>query len=64
METPNQKYKFYETMEHGTEKYTSGYSQEVPPNWFQKLPLHFRYLYYMAGGIVIGYLIRVTQEIF
>ena len=23
-------------------------------NWFQKLPLHWRYLYYMIGGILIG----------
>lgn len=27
-------------------------------NWFQKLPLHCRYIYYMIGGIIIGYIIH------
>ena len=27
-------------------------------NWFQKLHLHWRYIYYMIGGIIIGYLIH------
>ena len=27
-------------------------------NWFQKMPLHWRYLYYMFGGIVIGLLLH------
>ena len=27
-------------------------------NWFEKLPLHWRYIYYMVGGIVIGYLLH------
>lgn len=27
-------------------------------NWFQNLPLHWRYIYYMIGGIIIGYLIH------
>jgi len=26
-------------------------------NWFEKLPLHWRYLYYMIGGILIGLLL-------
>jgi hypothetical protein len=28
------------------------------PNWFEKLPLHWRYIYHMAGGILIGYLLH------
>lgn len=27
-------------------------------NWFERLPLHWRYVYYMVGGIVIGYLLH------
>ena len=27
-------------------------------NWFERLPLHWRYIYYMVGGIVIGYLLH------
>lgn len=27
-------------------------------NWFQKLHLHWRYIYYMICGIIIGYLIH------
>lgn len=23
-------------------------------NWFEKMPLHFRYLWYLFGGILIG----------
>ena len=23
-------------------------------NWFQRMPLHWRYLYYMGGGILLG----------
>jgi len=26
-------------------------------NWFERLPLHWRYIYYMIGGIVIGLLL-------
>lgn len=26
-------------------------------NWFEKMPLHFRYTYYLIGGIIIGFLI-------
>jgi len=28
------------------------------PNWFERLPLHWRYIYHMAGGILIGYLLH------
>ena len=28
------------------------------PNWFEKLPIHWRYIYHMAGGILIGYLLH------
>lgn len=28
-------------------------------NWFQKIPSHWRYLYYMIGGIIIGILITL-----
>lgn len=27
-------------------------------NWFQNLPLHWSYIYYMICGIIIGYLIH------
>lgn len=27
------------------------------PNWFEKLPLHWRYMYYFVGGIIIGLLL-------
>jgi hypothetical protein len=27
-------------------------------NWFEQLPLHWRYIYYMVGGILIGYLLH------
>ena len=27
-------------------------------NWFERLPLHWRYVYYMVGGILIGYLLH------
>ena len=27
-------------------------------NWFERLPLHWRYIYHMAGGILIGYLLH------
>ena len=26
-------------------------------NWFEKLPLHWRFLYYFIGGIIIGLLL-------
>lgn len=26
-------------------------------NWFEKLPLHWRYICYMVGGIIIGLLL-------
>lgn len=26
-------------------------------NWFERLPLHWRYVYYMSGGIIIGLLL-------
>ncbi len=26
-------------------------------NWFERLPLHWRYLYYMVGGVIIGLLL-------
>jgi hypothetical protein len=28
-------------------------------NWFQRLPITYRYLYYMIGGITIGLLINI-----
>ena len=28
-----------------------------PKNWFEALPLHWRYIYYMLGGILIGFLL-------
>lgn len=27
-------------------------------NWFEKMPLHWRYVYYMFGGIIIGLLLH------
>ncbi len=27
-------------------------------NWFERLPLHWRYVYYMVGGMIIGYLLH------
>jgi len=33
-------------------------SDDYEPNWFEKLPLHWRYIYHMAGGILIGYLLH------
>lgn len=26
-------------------------------NWFEQIPLHWRYVYYLVGGIVIGLLL-------
>lgn len=26
-------------------------------NWFERFPLHWRYVYYMVGGILIGLLL-------
>lgn len=26
-------------------------------NWFERLPIHWRYVWYMAGGILIGLLL-------
>jgi hypothetical protein len=43
------------------EEYESEYlniSDVTKRNWFQKMPLHWRYLYYMFGGIVIGLLLH------
>ena len=33
-------------------------SDHYKPNWFERLPLHWRYIYHMAGGILIGYLLH------
>ena len=33
-------------------------SDDYEPNWFERLPLHWRYIYHMAGGILIGYLLH------
>ena len=33
-------------------------SDHYEPNWFERLPLHWRYIYHMAGGILIGYLLH------
>lgn len=26
-------------------------------NWFQRMPLHWRFIYYLIGGIIIGLLL-------
>lgn len=26
-------------------------------NWFERLPLHWRYIYYLVGGIIVGLLL-------
>jgi hypothetical protein len=33
-------------------------SDDYEPNWFERLPLRWRYIYHMAGGILIGYLLH------
>ena len=32
-------------------------SQEEP-NWFKKLSVHWRYIYYLVGGIIIGVMLH------
>jgi hypothetical protein len=34
------------------------YTHVSKRNWFERLPLHWRYIYYMVGGILIGYLLH------
>ncbi len=31
--------------------------EDTKHNWFEKLPLHWRYMYYMIEGIIIGLLL-------
>ena len=33
-------------------------SDVIERNWFEKLPLHWRYIWYMSGGMVIGFMIN------
>ena len=27
-------------------------------NWFEKLPIHWKYIYYLVGGIIIGVMLH------
>ena len=27
-------------------------------NWFEKLPIYYRYIYYLVGGIIIGVMLH------
>ncbi len=29
-------------------------------NWFQRMPLHWRYIYYMVGGVIIGSMVVLS----
>lgn len=52
------KQEYKEELKHLSESECLNISDATKRNWFQKMPLHWRYIYYMLGGIVIGLLLH------
>jgi len=48
----NDRYSIIEAMEEYAKQVKI--ADDSKRNWFEKMPLHWRYIYYMAGGILIG----------